>query len=109
MKEESRKLFFTFIVSAVLHIIFFMVLVFAPAHKTRKDLFPSVINVSMVALPGPEKAPKQGDINGFVLEKKSAKPAKPVKSEKPAKPVQSCMPWDGPSILSGPRISVPWP
>ena len=79
MKEESRKLFFTCIVSAILHIIFFMVLVFAPAHKTSKDFSPSVINVSMVALPGPEKAPTQGNINGFVLEKKPAKPVKKVK------------------------------
>jgi len=47
MKEESRKLFFTFIVSAILHIIFFMVLVFAPAHKTSKRLFLLQLSMSV--------------------------------------------------------------
>jgi colicin import membrane protein len=92
MKEESRKLFFTFIVSAVLHTIFFMVLVFAPAHRIHKDFSPSVINVSMVALPGSEKAPAQGNIDNFVLEKKQPEPARTIKPEKPVKQLNKVAP-----------------
>ncbi|MCK4469136.1 MAG: hypothetical protein KAU60_12360, partial [Desulfobacterales bacterium] len=76
MEEEPRALFFTFVVSTILHLIFFAALIFVPGPKPYKHFSSSVINVSMVALPGQKKAPGAGRLTGFELEKKIAKPEK---------------------------------
>ncbi|MDO9566412.1 MAG: cell envelope integrity protein TolA [Candidatus Desulfaltia sp.] len=76
MEEEPRALFFTFAVSAILHTIFFAALIFVPGPKPYKHFLPSVINVSMVTLPGLEKAPGNDRPTGFELEKKIAQPEK---------------------------------
>ncbi len=76
MTGESRALFFTFVISTILHLIFFAALIFVPGPKPYKHFSPSVINVSMVALPGQKKMPVPGRLVGFEIEKKI------VKSEK---------------------------
>lgn len=76
MEEEPRILFFTFAVSAILHMIFFAALIFVPGPKPYKHFSPSVISVSMVTLPGQKKAPGAGRLTGFELEKRIAKPEK---------------------------------
>lgn len=76
MEAEPRAMFFTFVVSATLHLIFFAVLIFVPGPKPYKHFSPSVINVSMVALPGQNKMSGPGRPAGFELEKKIAKPEK---------------------------------
>jgi colicin import membrane protein len=76
LEEEPRALFFTFAVSTILHLIFFAALIFVPGPKPYKHFSPSIINVSMVALPGQKKAPGAGRLTGFELEKKIAKPEK---------------------------------
>jgi membrane protein involved in colicin uptake len=90
MKKEPRALFFTFVVSATLHLIFFAALIFVPGPKQYKHFSPSVINVSMVALPGQKKIPGTGRLVGFELEKKIAKPEKApvsrISPERVAKP-----------------------
>ncbi|MFH1580609.1 MAG: cell envelope integrity protein TolA, partial [Pseudomonadota bacterium] len=50
--------------------------IFVPGPKPYKHFSPSVINVSMVALPGQNKMPGTGRPAGFELEKKIAKPEK---------------------------------
>ncbi|MDI6687312.1 MAG: cell envelope integrity protein TolA [Desulfobacterales bacterium] len=74
MEEEPRTLFFTFAASAMLHMIFLGALIFVPGPKPYKHFSPSVINVSMVTLPGWEKDPGAGRLTGFELEKKIAMP-----------------------------------
>ena len=76
MEEEPRALFFTFAVSTILHLIFFAALIFVPGPKPYKHFSSSVINVSMVALPGQKKAPGAGRLTGSELEKKIARPEK---------------------------------
>ncbi len=76
MEEEPRALFFTFVISTILHLIFFAALIFVPGPKPYKHFSSSVINVSMVALPGQKKVPGAGRLTGFELEKKIAKPEK---------------------------------
>lgn len=85
MEEEPRVLFFTFAVSAILHLIFFAALIFVPGPKPYKHFSPSVINVSMVTLPGQKKAPGAGRPTGFELEKKIAKPEKAQVPKIPSK------------------------
>ena len=76
MEEEPRALFFTFVISTILHLIFFAALIFVPGPKPYKHFSSSVINVSMVALPGQKKVPGAGRLTGFELENKIAKPKK---------------------------------
>ncbi|HUV51417.1 MAG TPA: cell envelope integrity protein TolA [Anaerolineae bacterium] len=76
MEEEPRALILTFAVSAILHMIFFAALIFVPGPKPYKRFSPSVINVSMVTLPGQKKAPGVGRPTGFELEEKIAKSEK---------------------------------
>lgn len=76
MTGEPRALFFTFVISTILHLIFFAALIFVPGPKPYKHFSPSVINVSMVALPGQKKMPVPGRLVGFELEKKIAKSEK---------------------------------
>ena len=84
-KKESRALFFTFVISTILHLIFFAALIFVPGPNPYKHFSPSVINVSMVALPGQKKAPGAGRLTGFELENKIAKAKKaPVSKILPA-------------------------
>jgi len=85
MEEEPRALFFTIVVSTILHLIFFAALIFVPGPNPYKHFSPSVINVSMVALPGHKKMPGPGRLAGFELEKKIVKPEKaPVSKSLPA-------------------------
>ena len=84
-KEEPRALFFTFVISTIFHLIFFAALIFVPGPKPYKHFSPSVINVSMVALPGQKKMPATGRLAGFEIEKKIVKPEKaPVSRSLPA-------------------------
>ena len=85
MEEEPRALFFTFVISTILHLVFFAALIFVPGPRPYKHFSSSVINVSMVALPGQKKMPATGRPAGFELEKKIAKPEKaPVSKSLPA-------------------------
>lgn len=54
----SKTFFLTYAFSAIVHLAFFVILIFAPGHTTDKKFFPAVINVSMVTLPGDEKGAK---------------------------------------------------
>ncbi len=72
-KKEARALFFTFVISTILHLIFFAALIFVPGPNSYKHFSPSVINVSMVALPGQKKMPATDRPAGFELEKKIVK------------------------------------
>ncbi|MFV9644237.1 MAG: energy transducer TonB [Desulfobacterales bacterium] len=84
-KKEPRALFFTFVLSTILHLIFFAALIFVPGPKPYKHFSPSVINVSMVALPGQKKMPATGRLAGFEIEKKIVKSEKsPVSKSLPA-------------------------
>ena len=76
MEQEPPALFFTFVISTILHLIFFAALIFVPGPKPYKHFSSSVINVSMVALPGQKKVPGAGRLTGFELEKKIARPEK---------------------------------
>ncbi|MEA3415258.1 MAG: energy transducer TonB [Thermodesulfobacteriota bacterium] len=81
MEEEQRALFFTFVISTILHLIFFAALIFVPSPKPYKHFSSSVINVSMVALPGQKKMPGPGRQAGFELEKEIVKPEKALVSK----------------------------
>ncbi|MEA3427866.1 MAG: TonB C-terminal domain-containing protein [Thermodesulfobacteriota bacterium] len=90
MKKEPRALFFTFVVSTILHLIFLAALIFVPGPKPYKHFSPSVINVSMVALPGQKKMPGTGRLAGFEIEKEIAKPEKaPVSRISPERVAKS--------------------
>lgn len=61
MENDTRKFFLNFAVSFICHLIFFVILIFAPGYATdRKPSF-SVINVNLVTLPDLEKAPSPAD------------------------------------------------
>ena len=67
----TRSMVWMFAVSAVGHIVFFLILIFVPTQLPAKRYTPSVINVRMVSLPGTDLTARPGP------------PASKPKSEKP--------------------------
>ena len=57
MEHDSRTLFLSFAVSIICHLVFFAVLISAPSYTPKRIFSPSVINVSIVTLPGQKKTP----------------------------------------------------
>jgi len=49
--DNSRTLFFTFTISLICHLVFFVILIFAPGFIPEKKSQPRVINISLVTMP----------------------------------------------------------
>ena len=56
-ENERRKFFSNFAVSLLCHLLFFVILIFAPGYATDRNPSLSVINVSLVTLPSQNNAP----------------------------------------------------
>jgi colicin import membrane protein len=56
-ESEQRNFFSNFAVSLLCHLLFFVILVFAPGYATDRNPSLSVINVSLVTLPSQSNAP----------------------------------------------------
>jgi colicin import membrane protein len=56
-ENERRNLFSNFAVSLLCHLLFFVILIFAPGYATDRNPSLSVINVSLVTLPSQNNAP----------------------------------------------------
>ena len=56
-ENERRKFFSNFAVSLLCHLLFFVILFFAPGYATDRNPSLSVINVSLVTLPSQKNAP----------------------------------------------------
>ena len=89
----TRSMAWMFAVSAVGHLVFFLILIFIPTQLPAKRYTPSVINVRMVSLPGTDLTARPGS---RVV---APKPEKPKESPRPAevksdqpKPVQVSKP-----------------
>ncbi len=61
MGNDTRTFFLNFAVSTICHLIFFVILIFAPGYATGRKPSLSVINVSLVTLPAREKATSPGE------------------------------------------------
>jgi colicin import membrane protein len=55
--NERRSFFSNFIISFLCHLVFFIILIFAPGYATDKNPSLSVINVSLVTLPSQNNVP----------------------------------------------------
>ncbi|HSQ84518.1 MAG TPA: hypothetical protein VLM43_07295, partial [Desulfobacterales bacterium] len=55
--NERRSFFSNFAISLFCHLVFFVILIFAPGYATDKNPSLSVINVSLVTLPSQNNAP----------------------------------------------------
>ena len=93
-EENERRIFFSnFAVSFLLHLVFFVVLVFAPGYATNRNPSPSVINVNLVALPSQNKATVPAEFKTqTAVEKKDEKTTTspkttPKTDHKPQEPV----------------------
>lgn len=92
-ENERRNFFFNFAVSFLLHLVFFVVLVFAPGYATNRNPSPSVINVNLVALPSQNKATVPAEFKTqTAVEKKDEKTTTspkttPKTDHKPQEPV----------------------
>ena len=78
-ENGSRTTIFMVVVSAIGHAIFFLILIFTPSQIPAKRLSPSVINVSMVSLPGEAIVP--GPVGRVPVA-----PEKPVRKPKVSTP-----------------------
>jgi hypothetical protein len=56
-ENERRNFFSNFAVSLLCHLLFFVILFFAPGYATDRNPSLSVINVSLVTLPSQNNAP----------------------------------------------------
>jgi colicin import membrane protein len=61
MENETRRFFLNFAVSFICHLIFFVILIFAPGYATDRKPSISVINVNLITLPDQEKVPSSDD------------------------------------------------
>ena len=61
MGNDNRRFFLNFAVSFICHLIFFVILIFAPGYATDRKPSISVINVNLVTLSDQEKAPSPDD------------------------------------------------
>jgi len=101
-ERNNRTFFLTYTLSLLCHIVFFAIMIFAPAPVAHRNIAPSVINVSMVSLPqgkpaGKTGAPAKAEVQTpketppkVQNRTEAPKPAKTVKVEpKKAEPVES--------------------
>ncbi len=73
-EKEHRGFFSNFAVSLLCHLIFFVILIFAPGYATDRNPSLSVINVSLVTLPSQNNAPLPAKVKTqTVVEKKDQK------------------------------------
>lgn len=73
-ENEHRGFFSNFAVSLLCHLIFFVILIFAPGYATDRNPSLSVINVSLVTLPSQNNAPLPAEVKTqTVVEKKDQK------------------------------------
>lgn len=73
-EKEHRVFFSNFAVSLLCHLIFFVILIFAPGYATDRNPSLSVINVSLVTLPSQNNAPLPAKVKTqTVVEKKDQK------------------------------------
>ena len=73
-ENEHRGFFSNFAVSLLCHLIFFVILIFAPGYATDRNPSLSVINVSLVTLPSQNNAPLPAKVKTqTVVEKKDQK------------------------------------
>ncbi len=62
-EENEHRIFFSnFAVSLLCHLIFFVILIFAPGYATDRNPSLSVINVSLVTLPSQNNAPSPAEV-----------------------------------------------
>ena len=61
-ENERRKFFSNFAVSLFCHLLFFVILIFAPGYATDRNPSLSVINVSLVTLPSQSNAPLPAEV-----------------------------------------------
>jgi len=61
-ENERRKFFSNFAVSLLCHLLFFVILIFAPGYATDRNPSLSVINVSLVTLPSQNNAPLPAEV-----------------------------------------------
>ena len=88
-KNDTRLLFLTFFVSAVFHLLIFLVLIFAYSHTPGKKFARSVINVDLVTLPEPNSKPNsQQPITAGSKQQRKEKTKKIVKAPSLQKNVQ---------------------
>jgi colicin import membrane protein len=89
----TRSMAWIFAVSAVGHLVFFLILIFIPTQLPAKRYTPSVINVRMVSLPGADLAGRPGPRVVVPKPEKPKEPPRPaeVKPDQP-KPVQVSKP-----------------
>jgi len=93
MDNGTRSMAWMFAVSAVGHLVFFLILIFIPTQLPAKRYTPSVINVRMVSLPGADLDARPGSRVVAPEPEISKEPPKPVemKPDQP-KPVQVSKP-----------------
>ena len=74
-EENERRIFFSnFAVSLLCHLLFFVILIFAPGYATDRNPSLSVINVSLVTLPSQNNAPLPAEVKTqTAVEKKDEK------------------------------------
>ena len=73
-ENEHRGFFSNFAVSLLCHLVFFVILIFAPGFATDRNPSLSVINVSLVSLPSQNNAPLPSEFKTqTVVDKKDQK------------------------------------
>ncbi|MGB5992751.1 MAG: TonB C-terminal domain-containing protein [Desulfobacterales bacterium] len=73
-ESEQRNFFSNFAVSLLCHLLFFVILIFAPGYATDRNPSLSVINVSLVTLPSQNNTPLPAEFKTqTVVEKKDQK------------------------------------
>jgi len=86
-ENEGRIFFSNFAVSLFCHLLFFVILIFAPGYATPRNPSLSVINVSLVTLPSQNNAPLPTEVKPQTavdqIDQKATIPSKPIpKTEK---------------------------
>jgi len=81
-ENERRKFFSNFAVSLFCHLLFFVILIFAPGYATDRNPSLSVINVSLVTLPSQSNAPLPAEVKPQTevekIDKKATIPSKTI-------------------------------
>ncbi len=56
-KNNSRSVYFSILISAVLHLVFLAILIYSPSLKPNRKIMPPSLNVSLVSLPDEKPGP----------------------------------------------------
>jgi colicin import membrane protein len=67
--NEHRSFFSNFAISLLCHLVFFVILIFAPGYATDRNPSLSVINVSLVTLPSESSSPKSVEFKTQTVDK----------------------------------------